>query len=373
MTKKTNKPLYIQIESYLIDLINSKKVLPNQKLPTEQELAELFGVSRITSKRALVELERGGLIYRVRGSGSFVSPRKQKRNKDNKMVAIVLPFSSSMGRIIDTIKGATEYLEQQGHYLSVHSSDRSVNKEEELLKELIEKEVAGIIYYPISDTTNLNLLNYFHLNSFPLVTIDKNLESIPINYVVSDNFRGGYMAAELLIKNGHSKIAYISGVPIEEIVTVRQRYFGYCKACKDHGVRLIPELIKLGELKSIGTLNENGRKENQQAKVMLEGLLNHGATAICTENDYVAINLERNCREMGVGIPEQLSLIGFDNINLSQNIAVPLTTIEQDFYQIGQRAAEIVIKSIENNPPQYEEIVLPVKLIERQSTKAITT
>ena len=75
------------------------------------------------------------------------------------------------------------------------------------------------------------------------------------------------MAAELLIKYGHRKIAYISGVPIEEIVTVRQRYFGYCKACKDHG-----------------------------------------ATAICTENDYVAINLERNCREMGVGIPEQLSL-----------------------------------------------------------------
>lgn len=102
----------------------------------------------------------------VRGSGIFISPHKQKRNKDNKMVAIVLPFSSLMGRIIDTIKGATEYLEQQGHYLSFHSSNRNV---------------------------------------------------------VSDNFQGGYMAADLLIKNGHRKIDYISGVSNEETVVEKRR------------------------------------------------------------------------------------------------------------------------------------------------------
>lgn len=370
MTEKNDKPLYIQIIDYLINLINSKKILPDQKLPSEQELADLFGVSRITSKRALVELEREGLIYRIRGSGSFVSPQNPARDKDNKMLAFVLPFNSSVGRTMDTIKGATEYLKIRGYYLSIHSTDRSWKKEQEALNELPE-QFAGIIYYPISDQNNLTILNNIYLNNYPIVSIDINFESVPINYVISDNFQGGYTAAEFLIKNGHRQIAYVSGVPIETRVSVRQRYFGYCKALKDYSIPLNSALIKLGNVKSVGTIFEMSNEQNKETKLMLEELLCNGVTAICTENDYVAINLERNCRHMGVQIPEQLSIIGFDNINLSYNIAVPLTTIEQDFYEIGKTAAEIVVKGIENNKYNYEKIVLPIKLIERQSTRAI--
>lgn len=369
-----NIPLYMKIMEYLKKKIIEREILPDEKLPTEQELAELFNVSRITSKRALVELEREGLIYRVRGSGSFVSPESDEKGTlhiDSKLVAMVLPFASTMGRIMDTIRGATEYLSRQGYYLSVHSTGRDVKKEKEMIEELVDKNIAGIIYYPLSDKYNLDLINNLYLDKYPIVTIDKMFESVPISYVISDNFSAGHRATEYLIDNGHQKIGYISGVAIEDVVSVRQRYFGYCRALKKNDIPIDNSIIKLGIGKNLGfsKLNDETRKEIIN---IIKNYRKKGVTAIYTENDYVAINIIRICKDIGITVPGQLSIIGFDNIEMADNISVPLTTLEQDFEQIGKKASEIIVKSLRQHQYDYEQITLPVKLIERQSTTAIT-
>ncbi len=369
MTSKKS-PLYIQIMEFIKNKISNKEILPDEKLPTEQELSELFDVSRITSKRALDELERDDLIYRVRGSGSFVSPvtnESDQLNVDSKLVAMVLPFVSSMGRLMDTIKGATEYLNKKGYYLSIHSTERNIKKEKDLINELVGKNIAGIIYYPISDRYNLELINNLYLEKFPIVAIDKFFESIPISYVMSDNFFGGHEATECLIEKGHQKIGYISGVMIEDVVSVRQRYFGYCRALKKNNIVIDDSIIKLGLGKNLGSFIDIDDKASDSLKIIIEDLIDKGVTAILTENDYVALNIIKICKKTGIDIPHDLSVIGFDNIEMSSNFSVPLTTIAQNFQEIGRKASEIIVKSVEEHHYDYEQITLPVKLVERES------
>lgn len=370
MAYSTNKPLYAQIANYIKEKIEKKELLPEQKLPTEVELANMFNVSRITSKKALEELEKDNLIYRIQGSGSYVSPEPEVKTDNRyyrtKVIAIILPFEGSNGRLIDSIMGAAEVVAEKGYYLTIHSANRSTDKERELLKSLFESKIEGIIYYPICDNRNLDILNMLNMYKYPVVTIDKYYESIPISYVVSDNLKGSYEAVSHLIKSGHTKIAYISDVDIESATSVRKRYFGYCQALIDNGIRLQEEIIKLDfkeagnneldEIVGIGLLEETVLK-----------LLELGVTAIHTVNDYLAMNIVSACRCLDINVPKQLSIIGFDDLEASQFNSVPLTTVRQDFYEIGKSAAQILIEDIENKGHEYIQKIVPVKLIERAS------
>ena len=398
-----NKPLYEQIIVYLKEKINSGELLPGQQLPTEMELAEQFNVSRITSKRALEELSRNNLIYRIRGSGSFVASRPEKFESvelenlsqssesnssycqgQQKIVSIVLPFKVSLGGLMDVIRGATDFLNVKGYYLTVHSTSKDHIQQKAILRKLVSDGIAGIIYYPLSDGKNLEILNTLHLNNYPIVTIDKYIESIPMSYVVSDNFSGGYQVASHLISLGHRKIAFVSDVTIESATSARNRYFGYCKALKDNGLNIDHDIIIIGynemekyqnpELLNILKNNYPVEEAFQQQvfrnmiKDIVTVLLKHGVTAIQALNDTVAVYFEKICLDMGIKIPEQVALAGFDNIGISEHMDIPITTVEQNFYEMGMRAAEIVVNKIEQGKKEYAQVIIPVKMLERQSS-----
>lgn len=330
-------------------------------------MADKFNVSRVTANRAFIELEREGLIYRVRGSGSFVASdtdKKVQQNKEgNNLIALILPFNSSQGRMMDTIKGATEYLNKFGYYLSVHSAEQDSGKARKLINELVDKNISGIIYYPNFNNENLNLMNKLFLDNYPIVTIDKYYESIPISYVVSDNFEGGYKATQYLIELNHRNIGFMSEDPIEEVMSIRERYFGYCKALKEKNIELNFDIIKLG----ISEMFNEKDREKMIAKALAE-MMKHKLTAVVTGNDYFAIQLMDICESKNIPVPEEISIIGFDNIEQADKLNVPLTTVEQNFHEIGRKSSEILVKSLEKDNYDYEQIMLPVKLIKRKST-----
>jgi GntR family transcriptional regulator, arabinose operon transcriptional repressor len=377
---KNNEHLYEQIVSSLRKKIIEKEFLPNQKVPTEQELCKLFNVSRITAKRALEELEREGYIFRKRGSGSYVAPESSvnvtetkvvNRINNTKIVAMVLPFENTNRNFIGYLRGATDVLSGKGYYLTIHNASSNANEEKRLLMELSEGDVRGIIYYPSYDNKNIDIL--FNLSSYeyPIVTIDKYYDGIPISSVISDNFTGTYEAISYLIKRGHKKIAYISDIAIESATSLRQRYFGYSKALIDYGIYVDDKLVKLG-LKEIGGLwtNEDGTtsmEKKNYLSLLIKDLMKNGVTAIHTINDYCALNLLTLLDELSIKVPEEVSVIGFDNLEIAQFSSIPLTTINQNFYEIGKKAAEVVLQIIESKKYEPIKCVMPVSLIERES------
>jgi GntR family transcriptional regulator, arabinose operon transcriptional repressor len=363
---KDNKPLYSLIVDELKAQISSGAYQPEDQLPTEAELSSRYGVSRITTRRALEELERDGYIYRIKGSGSFVKSwsRVQSENRADgtgKMISLILPSEDDRGTM-GYIRGASEWLNANGYYLSIHQSDYDSQKERDLLETLTRNRIAAIILYPRDDQTNYDILHKLCLDDYPIVTIDKYFNSLPLGAVVSDNFDGAYKAVSRLIELGHRKIAFLSGVSIESTSSVRDRYFGYCKALKDHGIPVDSRYIRL---------NMKAYREEIGVDRFYEELLDsyrsEEVTAVQTENDLIAANLLNRFLDAGIRVPNDFSIIGFDNNPLTEHVIIPLTTVEQHFYEIGRRAAEIVVQWLLTGKPAPGRVLVPVKLVERGS------
>lgn len=369
-----NKLLYETIVEDLKSKILNKVFKVDQKLPTELELAEQYGVSRITSRRALEELKLQGIIYRIRGSGSFVSPGSNIKGKsdeltisaseDNKeIITIMLPFDVSDNSFAKSVRGASEVLDENGYYTSVYNGLRDVKSEQQLIQKLYEDKIKGIIYYPISDRDNLEILNMLYFENYPIITIDKYFESIPISYVVSDNENGACKATQYLIDFGHDRIAFVSDLPIERTTSIRNRYFGYCKTLKENGIAINMDFVKAGV--DDDEYSRHYQKELYQG--VIKDLLIKEVTAIFAINDIIASFLMRAAFEMNIKIPDDISIIGFDDMEIAKHLQVPLTTISQDFYNMGKTAANTLINGINTGKIDYRQSKLPVELVIRES------
>jgi GntR family transcriptional regulator, arabinose operon transcriptional repressor len=363
--------LYETIVDALKSRIRDGTYKSDDRLPTEMELASEYNVSRITSKRALEELKNQGLVYRIRGSGTFVSGEgasAQTVRQGSNIVAIILPFDVSNGSFALSVRGLSEVLESNGYYLSVYNGVRDVKAVEILVSRLYNDHIRGIIYYPLSDRDNFGIMNMLHLENYPIVTIDKYFESIPISYVVSDNEAGASKAVEYLIDLGHRRIGFVSDLLIESITSIRNRYFGYCKTLKEHHLPYDPELVKLGV-----TGNEFGRSYSKEIyQPLVKEFVSLGATALFAINDLIASYLMRAAFELDIRVPGDISIIGFDDMDIAKHLQVPLTTVSQDFYSIGKVAGQIVCKSIQSGTITYTQKRLGVELVIRDSCRKIS-
>ncbi len=374
----TKKLLYEEIVDTLKAGIANQKYKVDEQLPTEMELAREFGVSRITSKRALEVLKQEGLIYRVRGSGSFVSPnaveqpttRLSRHQADhNFLISMVVPMKDSLesstafadGMML-IVRGVSEILNENGFYLAIHSEHSNIQEERAVLNQLYQKKVGGIIYYPISDSENLELLNLLFLEQYPIITIDKIHENIPISYVVSDNMGGAYQATKYLIELGHDKIAFVSKVRLERASSVRHRYFGYCNALKEAGIPVNSQFVKFGFKQNPKPVYEKPAYED-----IVRSLVSQQVTGIIAENDMEALFLMRAAKDLQIDVPNDISIIGFDDVAFSKHLPIPLTTVAQDFYQIGKTTARILIESVTSGTHKYTKTTLPTRLVVRHS------
>lgn len=381
-------PLYAKIIEDMRNKILCGEWTQGDRLPSEIEVARRFGVSRITSKRAFDELEREGLIYRVRGSGSYVMSKSQKTGISAcsqagiKIIHILLPFYSAFGRGVDIIRGANDFLEPRGYFLKIHNSMRDPAKEKEALLNLYQSGAEGVIFYPLSNKENMDIVQMLSIQNFPIILIDKYCDGLSADSVVSDNFRGMYDAMAYLLERGHCDIAFISDVDVQSISSVKDRFLGYCEALKDYGkeIRYENYLLNYGDYirKNYPSIYQM-MIENTPLDMMglnvfknfLSGMLErpNSVTAMVAVNDYVAMYFMKAALGLGMSLPAELSIIGFDNLEFSPHLEIPLTTVEQDFYNMGYTAAEFLIQRISGERDSFGKTMLPVKLIERNSVK----
>ena len=341
-----NVPLYQKISKDLKEEIITQKISVGDQLPTEKELSETYKVSRITAKRALTELEQQGLVTRTRGKGTFVKDATRTPTPAGKQhVLFIIPFEGmSFG---DFTQGLQPTLQNVGitvfityaNYLREHSAAT------------IRESFDGLIYYPMDTSDNLDILLELALHNFPVVLLDKKIYDLPFPCVTSDNFSGGEMAAQLLIAQKHEKIAFISSNEMHHPHTTRARYLGYIKALTD------------GKLPFHTALSDQLSSESS----VLELVREQHVTAMVCENDLVALKTMSILQSNGFSVPNDISVIGFDNIQAAELSNPPLTTVAQDFTQIGFKAGEMLINWIDGQV-KSSDIEIPVRLIERKST-----
>lgn len=301
-----------------------------------------------TRQRVLEAAEKLGYVANLQA-------RSLAGGKTN-IIGILVPGLDN-GYIGEIVRGADEELARSDYNMMLYTTHRYHGKESAYVKSIYSGLSDGLLLIvPITQKTYIDALKE---QNFPYVLVDQADESS--NVVDSTNWQGAYDATTYLIELGHRKIAHITGMP--EISTAHERLEGYKAALNDHNVPIKNDYIVEGDFN-----HQLGYKQSEKLLTM-----DDRPTAIFAANDLTALGTMEAARHCGLDIPEDISIIGFDDIPQSRLAFPKLTTIRQSLDQMGHAAVQLLLEQIAHpdNPPK--RITLATQLVERESCRAITS
>ncbi|MFH2068461.1 MAG: GntR family transcriptional regulator [Candidatus Omnitrophota bacterium] len=374
--RNNSLPLYIQVRENLRSQIESGEIKPLESLPNEADLCNQYQVSQITIKKSLSDLQNEGYITRIKRKGTFVTFNKsQGRRKEDlrvgtKSLAFIVPdvediFISEICRGIE--KAATGF----GYRVLILNSDRNIEKEAANIGLLEKSDIEGAVIFPFWG--RFNALQIFNLKKrkFPFVLIDRYFRDIQTDLVVVDNFNGALQAVGHLSSQGHKKIAHIMGV---ECTANEDRFEGYRAALQKADIPFNLSLVrKIQPFEIEGSLrfepDDTGGYREMKALLSRKERL----TAVFAGNDYIALGCYKAIKEAGLRVPDDIALVGFDDLKFSAHLEVPLTTVHQPKDEIGTKACETLIGKIRRGTKKMKHIVLPAELVVRESSRRKTS
>ncbi|MDF9398644.1 substrate-binding domain-containing protein [Vibrio sp. 1180_3] len=262
------------------------------------------------------------------------------------------PFFGTMVKAIDTIAS------EQGKQLLIGSGYHDAIKERNAINLLINSRCESLVVHSkgMSDEELTKLAQ-----EIPgMVLINRIVPEIASRCIALDNHKGSYMATEYLIRNGHKHIAYICSS--HDIEDAHDRKTGYLDALRDNGIEPIEEYIEYGEPDELG---------GEQAMVNLMAK-NTPITAIATYNDYMAAGCLTLLQENGVRIPENMSVIGFDDGHIARYIYPRLTTIRYPIQVMAKQAVKLSLELASNEQTEHHDhkLFMPI-LVRRSSVSSI--
>jgi DNA-binding LacI/PurR family transcriptional regulator len=236
------------------------------------------------------------------------------------------------------ISGIQDLLNPLGVNMIIGQSNESFDEEKSLVRTFASIRVDGFLISPSSKTKNFDHLKILTENNIPLVIFDRDCEGIEVDKVFVDEYKGAFQAVEHLINSGCRRIAHIAGP--STLSTARHRLDGYKEALKLHGLPVVKEYI----VESRGFTPKHGIRPTKQLLA-----LPNPPDAIFTINDGVAIGAMFVLKEAGIIIPDQISIIGFDDDPHSSYFKPSLSTVWQPTYELGMLSARILMKRVNTN------------------------
>ena len=265
---------------------------------------------------------------------------------------ITNPFFSELS------KGVEDVAREYDYSVILCNSNNDPKQESQYLKSLERRWVDGIVFCRVTEDIFEESIPHFLEGKIKMIFLDRIPYDgdFPVARIEIDNFKAAYMATEFLIKLGHSQIACITG-PLNTYIA-QQRVNGYKKALQDNRISVDESLILEGDFK----INSGIR--------CVDILLNKRIpfTAIFANNDLMAIGAIKALRKRNLRVPEDISVMGFDGIPLSEYIEPALTTVVQPIYEMGRTAARLLLEGIKKGVEPKDHIVLDTRIEIREST-----
>lgn len=352
--------LYKQVKKYVEDGIREGKYKPDEPVPSELELAEMFGVSRVTTRKALEELCQEGLVYRIQGKGTYVSGASSSLRTPEKHFGIILPLNEDYYSW-QVLAAAEHVIVRSGNEFILRNSNYDPDTEKDIVKDMVNNGVDGLLVFTCLDKYDFKE-TYQELLAcgYPIVFVDRYVPEVDSDSVVADNFGGAYEATQYLLKNGHQRIAVVASAPREmRLTSMIDRVAGYKSAHRDWGVPVDDGLFFSGV----------NRGDSDMVK---EFLLQTDATAVFALNDFLAIEVFVACKKAGLRVPDDMSIVGFDDMESVRYLEVPITTVRQPMYDIGKTACELLMEKVKYQNHNTRRITLPTELIIRKSVANIS-
>ena len=376
MTHK--KPLKFElICSDLRSRIIADEFLNEQKLPSEKLLAETYHCSRPTLRKALRQLQDQNYIYKVQGSGSYVAKKPQGEMYDNgqqrqnsMFFGLIFPnlgigyvFDSICNQIANIISQAG-YSTIWGGYLSPESKEFK-NQIINICNNYKQLGVQGVFFSPFEYTELRDEVNHYILSTLrkagiPVVLIDSDVEDFPFrsnfDLVSLDHTQTSYNITTHMLDQGIERLIFLA--PPLSMHTIKMRRIGYHEALMDKGLTPLFDWYQ-----------EISPADDEAVKTLIEEL--HPEGILCS-NDGTAITLMNTLQRLGLAIPGDIIIGGFDNLSYLSNIKIPLTSISQPAHEISRIAVELMFDRINDPNRMCRTIRLPGKLVVRNSTQRST-
>lgn len=263
------------------------------------------------------------------------------------------PFFSTL------VRGVEDAAVENDHSLIVCNTDETLEKEKLYIDVLIQKKMDGLIIAPTGKSDeNLKLLVE---DDIPFVFVDRKIQGIESDAVLSQNVEGAYKATKYLIEQGHKKIGIILG--LESVNTTKERFKGYKKALGEFNLDFDDRLA----------VRANSRVSGGIAATETLLSLNPRPTAIFGTNNLMTIGAMQGIKRHGLGCPKDVSLVGFDDFEWAAAFEPTLTTVLQHPYQIGSMATSKLLDRLKkgDNQNEFSEVRLPTDLIIRNSVRSL--
>ena len=355
---------YIQIRDLLVDQFRKDGYEAGRKLPTELELTKRLGVSRTTIRQALELLENDGIVRKRHGSGTFFVGHEETPMEEVTGLIGLVNFFFMDYIYPEIIRGIEETIFRRGYSLALANCNLDTNREIESVERLVEQGVRGLILEP---SRNLQIREDHPMQklisdiSIPVVTTHWGISNKRVSTVTLDDLRAGYDAARYLIDAGHREIAMLYKGDVQ---AGYDRHLGYERALREAGIEPDSRLLYVydNEMESadlrqgyLGTMELLTKKEVRP-------------TAIFYFNDHTAMQGYGAVQELGIAVPEELSLLGFDNYGTTELLHPPLTTFEHPKYELGRWAANLLLDELDHPGKRLPmKLVFEPTLVERRS------
>ncbi|WP_409304223.1 LacI family DNA-binding transcriptional regulator [Peribacillus sp. SCS-155] len=305
------------------------------------------GFSEKTKKKVLQVIEELGYHPNAVARGLV--------NKRTHTIGVLVPALSSMF-VTGVLSGIEKAANEAGSSIIVCHTESKGGKTMNYLQLLNEKRIDGIIF--TSEILKDEYYEFISKMGIPMVLLATKSPKHSVPYVKVDDLRAAYTATEYLLKKGHTKIGMISGDE-QDIIAGIPRIEGFKNALEDYGITADDNNIVTSRGFGFFDGVEGSKKLLQQSPDI---------TAIFAASDEIAIGALSSAYQMGIKVPDELSIMGYDNLSLAEMSIPPLTTVAQPLVEMGEKAAKMVFTMLDSDQ-QVESIIMPHEVVERVSVK----
>lgn len=358
--KDAEKSKYIVLANLLRQQILGGCYHAGDKLTSENQLSQQYGLSRQTVRQALAVLEQEGLLLRQRGSGTYVSfaaPRKEKTHSIGVITTYITDY------IFPTIvRGIEEELTRNGYHLTLGVTKNRVENEARLLRSFLENRVDGLIVEGTKTAfpnPNLDLYRQLEAMGIPVVFFNGYYRELPSVYVVTNDRKSGWDAAEYLIRRcGCRKLG---GIFKSDDTQGHERYAGFSQAILKEGCELNDDAVIW-----YTTADKETLFSPENALGIVRRL--QDCDGVVCYNDQIAYGLIDSLQKAGISVPEQTSVFGFDNSSVSEYSPIKISTFAHPKEKLGIEAARRLLRMIEQGTRELP-LVMDMELVVKASTR----
>lgn len=359
--------MYQSVADQLRRLIREGGYQIGDLIGSEQGLAREQGISRMTMRRASELLINEGLVERRPGKGLYICENggPGQRLRRIQVVAGNLGWEPSL----QVSRGVQAVASEMRILVQLYDARGDTDLDLEMLRQLPHGHAQGAVIMSLHSPAFNDAVCRLATTGFPFVLADQRMRDLNVPSVTADNYNGGYQAAEHLIALGHTRIAFVGDL---DATTVEDRLAGMRDAIADAGLPFIRSLV-------IDVSQEKASMDAwaQSSEEPIRNLLARAdrPTAVFASCDAIAYAACHVAASMGLAVPADLSVVGFDDAPLARMVSPALTTIRQPFEEMGHAAIELLTERMDHSDVDATtpapQRVLPVELVVRQSTAKV--